>query len=156
MMRKEYDRDAALMYAERWAFARNPAYYDFSTPGGDCTSFISQCVYAGSGIMNYPDWYYVSADDRSPSWAGVEYFYEFIVNNRGKGPFARGTGPEELRIGDVIQLADEEEDWYHSLLVTREWPNIAVAAHTLDAFMRPLSTYSYAQARYLHIVGVRM
>ena len=51
-----YDRAAAVVYAHRWAFKRNPAYYDYEEIGGDCTNYASQCLYAGSGIMNYtPD-----------------------------------------------------------------------------------------------------
>ena len=37
-----YDRRAAVRYANRWAFGRNPAYYDYEEVGGDCTSFASQ------------------------------------------------------------------------------------------------------------------
>ena len=48
-----YDREAAVAYARRFALSRNPAYYDFSDLGGDCTNFASQCIYAGAGIMNY-------------------------------------------------------------------------------------------------------
>ena len=70
----DYDRAAAVEYALTWAFRRNPAYYDFSEIGGDCTNFASQCVYAGSGVMNYtPDvgWYYINVNNRSPSWTGA-------------------------------------------------------------------------------------
>ena len=49
----EYNRNAAYEYARKWAFKRNPAYYDFSEIGGDCTNFASQCIYAGAGVMNY-------------------------------------------------------------------------------------------------------
>ena len=57
-----YDRKAAVEYARKWAYGRNPAYYDFSRLGGDCTNFASQCVYAGSDVMNYTPvlgWYYI-------------------------------------------------------------------------------------------------
>ena len=47
-----YDRKAALRYAHRWAYSRNPAYYDYENLGGDCTNFASQCLYAGTGVMN--------------------------------------------------------------------------------------------------------
>ena len=36
----------------RWALLRNPAYLDFHGLGGDCTTFVSQCLYAGAGVMN--------------------------------------------------------------------------------------------------------
>ena len=60
MKNKEYNREKALQYARKWAMDRNPRYYNFDAVGGDCTSFISQVIYAGSGIMNYSQngWYY--------------------------------------------------------------------------------------------------
>lgn len=57
----EYDRTAAVEYAHNWAYLRNPAYGKFDEMGGDCTNFVSQCLYAGCGVMNeQPDtgWYY--------------------------------------------------------------------------------------------------
>ena len=48
-----YNRLAAVQYAHKWAYGRNPAFYDYEQIGGDCTNFASQCVYAGSGIMNF-------------------------------------------------------------------------------------------------------
>ena len=156
MREVEYDRTAAVNYAEQWAFSRNPAYYDFSGLGGDCTSFVSQCLYAGSGIMNYPDWYYRSSYDRSPSWAGVDELYAFLIANEGVGPYAIETGEEQIRPGDVIQLGRQDGTWYHTLLAVETQPVIYVAAHTNDAFMRPLYSYDFAMARYLHIDGVRV
>ena len=43
-----YNRQAAVAYAHKWAFGRNPAFFDFSELGGDCTNFASQCLYAGT------------------------------------------------------------------------------------------------------------
>ena len=70
-----YNRQAAVSYARKWAFRRNPNYYDFENLGGDCTNFASQCIYAGAGVMNYTPvfgWFYKSANDRTASWTGVE------------------------------------------------------------------------------------
>ena len=53
LIRVPYNRAAAVAYAEKWAFSRNPEYYDFHGIGGDCTNFVSQCIYAGCGVMNY-------------------------------------------------------------------------------------------------------
>ncbi|MBQ2985503.1 MAG: amidase domain-containing protein [Clostridia bacterium] len=152
----EYDRTAAVNYAEQWAFGRNAAYYDFSDLGGDCTSYVSQCLYAGSGIMNYPNWYYRNSYDRSPSWAGVDELYALLVNNQEVGPFATESAPERMEPGDVIQLGRQDGTWYHTLLVVEREPVIYVAAHTNDAFMRPLYSYDFYAARYLHIEGVRV
>ena len=49
MTLRPYDRQAAVAYAHRWAYLRNPAFYNFDKLGGDCTNFASQCLYAGAG-----------------------------------------------------------------------------------------------------------
>ena len=88
----EYYRNNAVEYAKRWALSRNPMYYDFHGIGGDCTNFASQCIYAGAGVMNYTrdyGWYYISPDDRSAAWSGVEYLYRFLTTNESVGPVGR-------------------------------------------------------------------
>ncbi len=153
-----YDRFAAAAYANKLAFDRNPRYYNFDELGGDCTNFISQCLYAGCGVMNTTPtygWYYRSLSSRSPSWSGVSFLYDFLMGNKGKGPFGEETGAETMKLGDVIQLAATDE-YTHSLLVTDHIDGqIFVAAHTFDAYMRPLSSYDYQTIRYLHILGAR-
>ena len=159
LFEKPYDREKALMYAERWAFRRNPLFADFERLGGNCTNFVSQCVYAGSCVMNYLNlfgWYYISLDDRTPSWSGVEFFYNFIVGNRGVGPYGREVGRDEVEIGDVVQLYREDEGFYHSLLIVGfSEEEILVSAQSDDAFLRPLSSYTYDRERYIKIDGVR-
>ena len=56
-----YDGARAAAYAQKWAFGRNPDYYNFDNIGGDCTNFASQCIFAGCGVMNYSPlfgWFY--------------------------------------------------------------------------------------------------
>lgn len=154
-----YDRAAAVSYARRWALKRNPAYYNFDAVGGDCTNFTSQCIYAGAGVMNYTPvmgWYYRSSYDRTPSWSGVEYLYNFLINNRSVGPFAHVVSQSEAMPGDVVQLGTSDGDFYHSPIITAITPTILVVAHTFDALDRPLSSYDYDVARFLHIDGVRV
>lgn len=158
MREKGYDRQAAVNYARKWALKRNPNFYDFEAIGGDCTNFASQCILAGAGIMNYTPvtgWYYISASDRSPSWTGVEYLYNFLVGNKSVGPFASEVSRDQAQPGDIVQLGDASGDFYHSPVILEVSPVILVAAHTYDAVDRPLSSYIYAQARFLHIEGVR-
>ncbi len=154
-----YDRNAAVTYARRWALKRNPAYYDFENIGGDCTNFASQCIYAGSRIMNFTPvmgWYYRSSYDRTASWSGVEYLYNFLINNRSVGPYARLVTQKEAAPGDIVQLGTRSGDFYHSPVITAVSPVILVAAHTYDALDRPLTSYNYDVARFLHIDGVRV
>ncbi len=154
-----YDRIAAVAYARRWALSRNPAFYDFQNIGGDCTNFASQCIYAGAKTMNYTPvfgWYYISLSDRAPAWSGVEFLYNFLTTNTSVGPYAREVSEAEIQPGDIIQLGRADGDFYHTLVVTEVTPQILVAAHTNDALDRPLASYNYYTARFLHIDGVRV
>ena len=109
--------------------------------------------------MNYKPtfgWYFISLDDRSPSWTGVEYFFNFITQNTDVGPYGKEVTSDEVEIGDVIQLARNAEGYYHSLLVVGfDGEDILVAAQTDDAYARPLSTYDYDYSRFIKILGVR-
>ncbi len=153
-----YNRAAAVAYARRWALGRNPAYYDFEEIGGDCTNFASQCIYAGAGVMNYtPEtgWYYISVNDRAAAWTGVEYLYNFLVNNRSVGPYGHRVSQQEIQPGDIVQLGRRDGSFYHTPVILSVRPQILVAAHTYDALDRPLSSYNYDQVRFIHIDGVR-
>ena len=154
-----YDREAAVAYARRWALLRNPDYYNFENIGGDCTNFASQCIYAGSRIMNFtPDtgWYYRSVDQRAPAWTGVEFLHDFLVSNQSVGPYGRVVPIEEAQPGDIVQLGISSGHFYHSPVIVAVTPDILVAAHTYDTLDRPLRSYSYDRARVIHIEGVRI
>ena len=128
----DYDRSAAVLYAHQWAYGRNPAFYDYENVGGDCTNFASQCVFAGSGVMNFtPDfgWYYIDANQKSPSWTG-----------------------------DLVQLSFNGQEFQHTPVVVRvtapiTLETVLIAAHSYDADNRPLSTYTFQDIRFLHVLG---
>jgi hypothetical protein len=152
-----------VAYAYKWALKRNPGYFDFNDIGGDCTNFASQCVLAGAGIMNFTPvygWFYRSANDRTASWTGVEFFYNFMTRKEGgPGPVMRLARLSELMPGDVIQLKFGAEVFQHSPVVVAVGLNpspahILVAAHTYDAVNKPLSAYRYSALRPLHVLGV--
>ena len=160
---QDYDRKAAVLYAHQWAYGRNPAFYDYENLGGDCTNFTSQCIFAGSGVMNFTPtfgWYYIDANQKAPAWTGVPYLWNFLTR---KGPSVGPVGEpcelEDLRPGDVVQLSFTGDRFQHSpIVVSVGWPvmpdNVLVAAHSYDADNRPLSTYEYQKSRFLHITGV--
>ena len=107
-MLQQYDRQAAVAYAHAWAYGRNPSFYDYEKIGGDCTNFASQCVYAGSGVMNFTTtfgWYYIDSNNKSPAWTGVPYFYNFMTrSDESVGPVAVDSTIDLIRPGDVVQL----------------------------------------------------
>ncbi len=159
LVTRNYEREKALLYAERYAFSQNPVFGDFREIGGNCTNFASQCVYAGTCKMNYTKnfgWYYISLDERAPAWTGVDFFYNFMTENQGIGPFGKEAAREECEIGDIIQLGNSEEGFYHTLVIVGfDGDDILIAAQTNDALRRPLSTYTYEKIRFIKILGVR-
>lgn len=163
-----YDRRRAVEYARRWALARNPLFFDFTGRGGNCTNFVSQCIFAGAPVMNFTPtfgWYYISADDRAPAWSGVDELYSFLTGapdfaaaNKGYGPYATDVrDARTVEIGDVVQLANSEGQFYHSLIISGfSEDDVLVCAQSDDALDRPLSTYRFASMRVLHIEGAML
>ncbi len=158
-----YDRAAAVHYAHAWAYGRNPRFYDYEAIGGDCTNFASQCLYAGSRIMDYTEtfgWYYIDANRKAPAWTGVEYLFNYLTRTRAAvGPAARDTSIFELLPGDIVQLSFDAARWAHSPVVVavgepRGYETVLVAAHSYDADYRPLASYEFTSVRFLHVFGV--
>ena len=155
-----YNRQKAVEYATKWALSRNPEYYDYSKIGGDCTNFASQVLYAGYGEMNFKPifgWYYIDANNKSPSWTGVNELYNFLIRNRGPGPRAVEVSAEGIAEGDLVQIDFNGDGTYDHTPVIIDVGDytpetILLAAHSKDSYMRPLSTYNYAKVRYLHIL----
>lgn len=157
-----YEREKALEYTETWAMSRNPRYFDFEILGGDCTNFVSQVLIAGSSIMNYTrdlGWYYISANNRSPSWTNANFLYNFLTTNRVLGPFAYEVNVDRIEVGDIVQLFFSDSFVFdHSLIITtisepRDYSNIFISSHTKNRYNLPLSTINFVKARFLHIMG---
>jgi hypothetical protein len=153
-----YDRAKALAYAEKWALSCNPAYYSFSGLGGDCTNFISQCIYAGCGVMNYTPtsgWYYISLNKRSPAWTRCGFLQSFLISNKSAGPF--GSAADIKSVIPATSYSSETQA-AASITVCSLSPSPALkytsqlTATTLHA---PLSSYIYENIRYIHIQGAR-
>lgn len=157
-----YDRDAAVAYARKWGLARNPQYYDYDALGGDCTNFASQCLYAGSRVMNYKPtfgWYYIGPNNHSPSWTGVPYLYNFLTRVSGIGPAGAEVLIARVEPGDISQFAGASPRFSHTQVIVSVGDppgldNIRICAHTFDCLDRPLSTYHFQKIRFIHIKGV--
>lgn len=152
-----YRREDAVAYAREWAFGRNPKYLNFDGLGGDCTNFASQCIFAGCPEMNYArvtGWYYRSANDRAPAWTGVRELRNFLTHAHGMGPRAYEVERSGVRPGDLAQLGRADGTFYHSPVVVAVTPReIYIAAHSEDAWMRPLSSYTVERVSFLHVIG---
>ena len=159
-----YRREDALAYARKWSLSRNPIYGNFHGMGGDCTNFISQCVYAGAGVMNYTrdvGWYFKSLSDRAAAWTSVEHLHRFLTTNRSRGPQASEVDITSVAPGDVVQLGYNNGQFYHSLFIVQtgavpDRHNIFICTHTYDADMRALDSYMAERMRFLHVDGVQL
>lgn len=158
MSRGKYNRQEVLEYAKKWAYSRNPKYYNFDPVGGDCTNFASQCILAGIHEMNYNrqnGWYYINGNNKSSSWTGVEFLYNFLITNNMAGPEGEETVINRLEIGDIVQLSFDGISFSHTLVVVKNGTNINntfIASHTFDAFGKRVSEYRLSKYRCIHIL----
>lgn len=158
-----YNREKVIEYAKKWAYDRNPQYYDFDNVGGDCTSFASQCIYAGAKIMNYSKqngWYYISGNNKSPSWSGVEFLYNFLTQNKSVGPYGYEVEQDKIELGDIAQLSFDGNEFSHSLVIvkildTTYLNQILISSHTFDSFNKRISEYNFEKIRFIHIDKIR-
>lgn len=110
---KTYNQANAVAYANTYATANytaatgnvssymNPYFFDFSTLGGNCQNFVSQCIWAGFGGNDaasaisrnqFPmntSWYCESNGDHSGSFTATSYFRNYI---NGEGSYS-GQSP---------------------------------------------------------------
>ncbi|HBN85595.1 MAG TPA: amidase, partial [Clostridiales bacterium] len=144
---------------------RNKQYYAFDSIGGDCTNFISQCLHAGSGVMNYTPvhgWFYINVNNRSPAWTGVEFLYQFLLGNKGAGPVGEISDIYHVEPGDIVQLQFEGMNRFsHSLMINDikspvTESSIFVTTHDRNCFNCPLSEYVYENLRFIKIAGVNL
>lgn len=121
----QYNREAAVQYADRWWETGNPAFAEFAV---DCTNYISQCLFAGKAPIHYTGkretgwWYkgYVNAREWwSYSWAVSNSFARYLHTNTTGLRAELAERPEQLTLGDVIVYDwNGDGSFQHSTIVT--------------------------------------
>lgn len=135
--RFNYDRRAAVQYAERWWNSYNPTYRAFDV---DCTNYVSQCLHAGGAPMRGAPargkgWWYQNKN-WSFSWA-VAHSLRWYLSGSTQG--LKGKEMEaasELILGDVICYDFEGDgNWNHNTMVVARDKNgmPLVNAHTSNS-----------------------
>ncbi|MDF2668971.1 MAG: hypothetical protein K0R67_1277 [Paenibacillus sp.] len=103
-----YNRLKAQEYANKWWDGDNPAYIAFEV---DCTSFVSQCLFAGGAPMNYTGkretgWWYQGMSQKlelwSFSWAVAHSLCMHLSTSRTGLRAEIKDHAAQLTIGDVI------------------------------------------------------
>jgi cell wall-associated NlpC family hydrolase len=137
-----YNRAKVVEYAETWWKGANPKYVEFEV---DCTSYVSQCLFAGGAPMNYTGkrasgWWYAgkkgSQELWSFSWSVAHSLQSFLMNSR-RGLHAYAVNdPRELGPGDTICYDwDGDGRYQHNTIVIANDANgmPLVNAHTYNS-----------------------
>jgi len=164
-----YIRNAAVGYANQWYNGRNWRYNDFTSSGGDCANFVSQCLIAGGlslykgtnglGYGIYPD-----IDRPSINSNGTipycDYLHLHLRDYQNTQiTYVTNTNasiPASIDRGDVVIFGNKTGDRYqHAMIVVwRNATDVGLAGHTSDVWNRSFWTTlsSFSCATFYHIV----
>lgn len=163
--RSTYNRRRAVAYADRYCgvktspgrdFGYNPAYFDYTDVGGDCTNFISQVLgdKEAGGIPMDSAWHYGygSRKGGSKAWVETDAFASHLVASGMARLLARGSFREvqtptarfprgalaELATGDIVAY-EEKGEVQHFAVITGKDPSgyLLVNTHTADRYRVP-------------------
>lgn len=144
-----YSSEKSSRYAKRYALNYNKHYKDFNNSGGDCTNFVSQCLYAGN-IPQKQFWRPYTAP-----WIRVNELNSYLTrNNIAK----EVTSLDELAVGDIIQFFSNSKGFFaHSGIISEILDNgeILYCCHSYDKKDFPLSEIYpilYTKLRLLKII----
>ena len=168
-----YDREAAIAYSEEWIGKRNPQWAYYDEYGGNCNNYASQVLFAGGipmdiwgDIAHQWKWYGETVDarqimaGRSPSWAGVEEFYQYVTYNIGTGiTVDLDAGYFEGQPGDLLQFG-AQGDWKHTVVIKEvvtdengEPIDYLINSNTADRRNYPAMAYVYTDHRLIRVLG---
>lgn len=128
-----YHPDAAVEYARQYTEFSNPVFYQIIDWMGNCSNFVSQCLWFGfgdgklerpDGYMNMTPTWYGGEGGGSPAWENVDYFWNEITGSRD---FVGQPLPSisAMTAGDVIQTRSKSakggpDDYNHMLVLLDE------------------------------------
>ncbi len=160
-----YSTTDAVAYAEQHYNTYNSAYPDWTSYGGDCANFISQCLYAGGKDMkgtpgtseaaqNWANWFSTGSScntkNVSSTWRGANAFKSYWQSNASGYSTFTTVGSESYNYGfkgDAISLLSSNGSAYHTLMIVgydSANKDFIVAAHTSNTKTAHLSDYSPA------------
>lgn len=133
-----YSASDAAEYAVQWGEDRNSIYPNYNFAGGDCTNFVSQCIYAGGLDMNgssasvgtvesTTNWYCIYIKSilgirqyaLTTSWVRVADLNTYLSSLASKATITKlDSLISACSTGDVVQLADKTTGTpYHSIII---------------------------------------
>ncbi len=161
-----YSSSDAVAYAEEYYDQPyNSAYPDWTSYGGDCANFISQCLYAGGKNMegtpgtseaaqDWSNWFSTGSScntkNVSSTWRGANAFKSYWQSNAsGYSTFSSvdSSAYSYGFKGDAVSLLNSNGSAYHTLMIVgydSTNKDFIVAAHTSDTITMHLSDYTPA------------
>lgn len=133
MLLTTYNRTSAKTYAVTYVNSPNTSVWcDYSSSGGDCTNFVSQCLYAGGwskfnngSFCSTGSWYHNGAGkctntsttkNYSCSWTQAADMQSLLSVSSRVVP--ANYPASSLEVGDIIQLKNSSGIAYHTMIVT--------------------------------------
>jgi len=174
-IKNAYQTIYGVPYPSNWP----NTYKNEDNNGGDCTNFVSQSIFEGTGYTNgdasyfnpTPDdynWYYKFSQypQGSTTWIRVGWLYDYLLNTdtSKRGPYGIAIGSSSfctsINPGDPIFMKSGA-NWAHAVIVySKSSPctspnNIRVNSH--NSYMRnePLPTWSGFSWYGVYIQGYR-
>lgn len=141
-----YNIDAAISYAEKYAYGTNGKYIRY---GSDCTNFVSQCIAdpdEGGGIAAEGNFRYRGGVDYDHPWTVAEDLFRYLT---GKGykydfyPSAAYIPHVSIHVGDLIffDWNESDSDGITHVVIVVGFTVSGVpcyAGHTENRWMEPL------------------
>lgn len=144
-----YSYRDALSYAEKYYKSYNKNYPDWSSSGGDCANFVSQCLYAGGKAMrgtpgssssadNFSNWFSSGTSQNtknvSSTWRGADAFKWYWMDHSEsykKFTAVDSTSWNYGYTGDAVSLLNSNGRAMHTMLITGyNNPDFILSAHT--------------------------
>lgn len=174
-IKNAYQTIYGVPYPSNWP----TTYKNEDNNGGDCTNFVSQSIFEGTGYTNGdasyfnppPDdynWYYKFSQypQGSTTWIRVGWLYDYLLNTdtSKRGPYGIDIGSSSfctsINPGDPIFMKSGS-DWAHAVIVySKSSPctspsNIRVNSHNSYKRNEPLPTWSGFSWYGVYIQGYR-
>ncbi|MBF2445947.1 GW dipeptide domain-containing protein [Listeria welshimeri] len=155
-----YNRSKAIAYAKKWYNKRNPNYRNYSDSSGDCTNFVSQCIYNGgkkevkitpvpygtkkttkhwfsqivyTKVWSQRSYVYYKTINNSTSWVNVSDFSSFWSKTQPVKTFTNvNSAISYARPGDIVQFKKKGGSrYFHSMIaVEKSNKTLYMAGHT--------------------------
>ena len=143
---KVYSGQKAVNYAKKWWNGYNNSYYRYYT-NGDCTNFVSQCLFAGGLLMNnkwfsfrsknkpsnnkpskwykgkFTNYYYCVSN----AWSLAKELYNYLKDryyvrtygntDRGRCYYKRDVRNKIFKPGDVAFFENQKNGIHHAVII---------------------------------------